>query len=164
MRKVLILSFLIITSNAYCQKSVWTKEYQKVVYTIFYKSNNTITNEKDRIAITNCEVDKFKLRFPDGLEKHQAEMQKAGFEIGRICEREIKAATIIKWTPQSEIVMKRAFENTKGLSEIEPIYLHRLSGCFIKKLKEVYPNGCPYPVPENVSDIISTECIKELKN
>lgn len=163
MRKIIFLSLLFTSSSILAQKTVWTKRYRDTVYRILYASNNTITNDKDRVAFTICNVDKFQAKYPEGLEKHsKAELNSAGVAIGMACEKEVMAATIIKWTPQSEATIRKAFEATAGLQVLKPEILNMLTDCIILKLKQKYPHGIVFPLKQEVQEEIQKSCFDQI--
>lgn len=176
MKKALILFICcsLIWSCKQKQKpnpGIWTEKYEQGLYN--YLDSTTkggISDEQERISYVKYMVKRIKEEIPNGLNSVSKDSLKSlNIKISReyLIKRKSEGHTIAfatryeKWGP---FVEKGFRDNYVAIFQsMGPGFGDKMCDCMIDKLKKIYPDSLPLPIPADINRKLNLDCAAALK-
>ncbi|MGF7076353.1 hypothetical protein [Mucilaginibacter sp. R-33] len=176
MKKALILFVLYSLICACKQKQkpnpdIWTKEYEQGLYNyIDSTTKGGMADERERISYIRYMVRRIKEEIPNGFNSVSKDsLQSLNIKITR--EYLIKqrnegrsfemATRYQKWSP---FIEKGFRDNYVAIYQsMGPGFGDKLCDCMVGKLKKMYPDSLPLPIPKEINRKLTLECVEVIK-
>lgn len=130
-------------------------------------SDSLFEDDSSRIMFSNCLVDKFKRKYPNGPNNiGQDSINSNAVTFGAECGLELKGKAHFKisWSSEYASKFKEYLIKTSMVSKIPDNLKSTFCDCFLQKMKVRYPNGIREQIPKSVSDSVYLTCKIEIVN
>jgi hypothetical protein len=162
---IAIVCILIGTISVQSCKNSSGDKWDKMKAAFRSGSDSLFADDSSRIRFSNCVVDKFRHKYPNGADDIGQDSANAeGSRFGAACGAELKGKIHFKvtWAGQSALKLKDYLMTTPMVSKLAVGIRSDFCDCFLQKIKERYPDGLREQIPRNVNDSIYAVCFKKL--
>jgi hypothetical protein len=149
-------------ANKKTSNNPWSSEYTASFYKTIYNKIAVSSSDSSGIRLmTNCVVDKFKAKYPLGINNLGNDSLRIVYEhAAKDCMKNI----IVRfgWSEQADSSIRHGIMNSDWINKI-PIKAQKpLCDCYIVQLKKIYPAGVTTQIPKSVKDSLIFYCAKNI--
>jgi hypothetical protein len=144
-------------------KNGWSPKHTKDVYNSLNEGlNKFATDSTSKKNLINCVITKLKNKYPEGLEfVNDDSLQNTTAKFSSVCM--VETNINLGWTPMIDKILRNKLMETASIKNLSNENQTAYCNCYIKTLKQLYPDGLKESLSKSTNDSISVLCSKVIK-
>jgi hypothetical protein len=158
------ISTMVIAKAQEINSKIWTKDYEKQVYEICYKSVSPLVKREDqKQLLADCQLKKIMKLLPSGLGQDvNNKVKHIIYQTGFDCAIEHHNIETNSWTPEVIKFVRSGFLQNPQLNELNQAQKEVFCDCYLQELINRYPSGVKNGVDPNIQQEIAKKCVKSM--